>query len=55
VRQAAVTWVQSMVRDPVRREILAELAQLAPGLPPGPYADRVRMSLANLERMWLEP
>ena len=55
VRDAAVTWVQSMVRDAAQREILAELGHVARELPDGPYADRVRRSHANLERMWLEP
>ncbi len=55
VREAAVTWVQSMVRDAARREILAELGHVARELSPGPYGDRIRRSHANLERMWLEP
>lgn len=55
VREAAVTWVQSMVRDAARREILTELGHVARELPAGPYGDRVRKSHANLERMWLEP
>jgi len=55
VREVAVTWVQSMVRDAARRQLLAELGQLAQELPPGPYGERVRKSHANLERMWLEP
>src|SRR5262249_25651096 len=36
VRDAAVTWVQSMVRDAAQREILAELGQVAHELPGGP-------------------
>jgi PKHD-type hydroxylase len=55
LREAAVTWLQSMVRDPLRREILAELGEVARALPAGPYGDRVRRSHANLERMWLDP
>jgi PKHD-type hydroxylase len=54
LREAAVTWVQSMVRDAGRREILVDLGRAVDQLPPGPYADRVRRSQANLERMWLE-
>jgi PKHD-type hydroxylase len=55
LREAAVFWVQSMVRDAGRRSILAELDRVVRDLPPGPYADRVRRSHANLERMWVEP
>jgi PKHD-type hydroxylase len=55
VREAAVVWIQSMVRDAGRRNILTDLGDVVPDLPPGPYADRVRRAHANLERMWVEP
>jgi PKHD-type hydroxylase len=55
VREVVVMWVQSMVRSAERRQILAELGDVARELPSGPYGDRVRRSHANLERMWLEP
>jgi PKHD-type hydroxylase len=55
LREAAVIWVQSMVRDPHRRQLLAELGAISRALPPGPYSERVLRSHANLERMWLEP
>ena len=57
-RYAAVTWVQSFVREESRREILHELAELArwargvaPGSAEATKASKVR---ANLMRMWAE-
>ena len=55
VREAAIVWVESMVRDAGRRNILAELDEVVRELPPSRYADRVRRAHVNLERMWIEP
>jgi PKHD-type hydroxylase len=57
-RLVALTWVQSYVRDPARRELLYELnlarehlLKEAPGTDTTGYVDR---SYANLLRMWSE-
>jgi PKHD-type hydroxylase len=57
-RLVALTWVQSYVRDPARRELLYELnlarerlLKDAPGTEAAAYVDR---SYANLLRMWAE-
>ena len=57
-RLVALTWVQSYVRDPARRELLYELnlarerlLKSAPGAEHTGYVDR---SYANLVRMWSE-
>jgi PKHD-type hydroxylase len=57
-RLVALTWVQSYVRDPARRELLYELnvarerlLRDAPGAETTSYVDR---SYANLLRMWAE-
>jgi PKHD-type hydroxylase len=57
-RLVALTWVQSYVRDPARRELLYELnlarehlLKEAPGTDTTGYVDR---SYANLLRMWGE-
>jgi PKHD-type hydroxylase len=57
-RLVALTWVQSYVRDPARRELLYELnlarerlLKDAPGTETTGYVDR---SYANLLRMWAE-
>lgn len=57
VRFAAVTWMQSMVRDPSRRELLFDLdtarrAVFAQGN--RSEFDLLSKSLANLMRMWAE-
>jgi PKHD-type hydroxylase len=58
VRLAAVTWVQSMVRDTERRELLAELAGLAKWARGVAADSREALALgklrANLVRMWAE-
>jgi PKHD-type hydroxylase len=57
VRHVAVTWVQSMVRDPARRKILFDLAVLAdqiartPGRTEGSVIQKCH---DNLLRMWAE-
>ncbi len=57
-RLAAVTWVQSHVRDPARREILYDLSRMRETLakldPDGEAADLAFKARANLLRMWSE-
>ena len=55
-RLVAVTWVQSLVRDPARRELLfglnaarEKLPQSAPG---APETEQVNAAYLNLIRMW---
>ncbi len=59
VRLAAVTWVQSLIRDPARRELLNDLdmAQRALFARQGktPEGDLISKTLTNLVRMWAEP
>jgi PKHD-type hydroxylase len=58
-RLAVVTWAQSMVRDPARREILYDLDAvrrlLANKLADAPETDLAFKAYANLMRMWVEP
>lgn len=58
VRLVAIGWVQSMVRDPARRELLFELAgareQLLAAAPGEPYTGAVDHAYINLMRMWSE-
>lgn len=57
-RLAAVTWIQSFVRDENRREILADLAETArwarAKAPGSPEAMKIAKVRANLMRMWAE-
>jgi PKHD-type hydroxylase len=53
-RLVAVTWVQSLVRDPLGREILTDLALSAARLSATPYGPRLRRSYHNLLRLWAE-
>jgi PKHD-type hydroxylase len=57
-RLVAVTWVQSMVRDPARRELLYTLNQARESLlraaPQSPAAAQVNTAYVNLFRMWSE-
>lgn len=59
VRHAAVGWVQSMVRDPLKREILFDLETARRGL--FEHAGKTRefdlmaKSISNLLRLWAEP
>ena len=57
-RYAAITWIQSLVRDEHRREIISELAELArwsrsvaPGSVEAMRVSKIRM---NLMRMWVD-
>jgi PKHD-type hydroxylase len=57
-RTVALTWIQSYVRDPARRELLYELnlarEYLLREAPGTEHAGRVDRSYANLVRMWSE-
>lgn len=57
-RLVAVTWVQSLVRDPARRELLYELNQVRERLlkdaPEAEDTTRINMVYVNLVRMWSE-
>ena len=57
-RLVALTWIQSQVRDPARREILFDLVQSRDALlkeqPGSELHQRVDRSYANLLRMWAE-
>lgn len=58
MRDAAIIWVQSMVRDPARRELLWDLENAKRDLfsreGKSPAFDAVSRSHANLLRMWAE-
>lgn len=57
-RLVAVTWLQSAVRDPAKRELLYELNQaretLLRNAPDAPETALVNRSFVNLVRMWSE-
>jgi len=57
-RLVAVTWVQSMVRDPARRELLYQLNQarelLLKKSPDAPETAQINTAYVNLVRMWGE-
>lgn len=57
-RLVAVTWAQSLVRDPARREILYELGKARDALlasaPEGAQTAQVDHAYTNLVRMWAE-
>ncbi len=57
-RLVAVTWAQSLVRDPARRELLYELGQarekLLQSAPDAPETAQVNTAYLNLIRMWSE-
>jgi len=57
-RLVAVTWVQSMVRDPARRDLLHDLNQARERLleerPEAQETSRVDRSYVNLVRMWAD-
>ncbi len=57
-RLVAVTWAQSLVRDPAKRELLYELNQAREALlaaaPDAPETTRVNTAYVNLVRMWGE-
>ncbi|MHB8624455.1 MAG: Fe2+-dependent dioxygenase [Sulfuricaulis sp.] len=55
-RLVAITWVQSLIRDPARRELLYELnlarEQLLKTMPQADETSRVNAAYMNLVRMW---
>jgi PKHD-type hydroxylase len=57
-RQVAVTWVQSMVRDPAQRELLYNLGlardELLEQQPGSDLTQKISASYINLLRMWAE-
>ena len=57
-RLVAVTWVQSLVRDPARRELLYELNQVRERLlkeaPEAEDTTHINAVYVNLVRMWSE-
>lgn len=57
-RLAIVTWMESMIRDPARREIIEDLAEVMDGLvrdkADGESIRRVEKARLNLLRMWAE-
>jgi PKHD-type hydroxylase len=57
-RLVAVTWIQSLVRDPARRELLYELSRARDSLmqtqPDAEVTRQVDHSYVNLVRMWTE-
>ena len=57
-RVVAVTWLQSMVRDPAKRELLYNLHQAREDLlknhPASDTTERVSNSYVNLVRMWAD-
>ena len=57
-RLAAVTWVQSLVRDPVRRELLYDLDRVSRRMAQvdadSPEADLAFGIHANLTRLWMD-
>ncbi len=59
VRIAAILWAQSMVRDPHKREILADLDDARQALhtatPNAQVTTTVDRSYSNLIRLWAEP
>jgi PKHD-type hydroxylase len=54
VRLVAALWVQSLIRDPVKRQILYDLGRSMQGLDGTICAARLRKSYWNLVRMWAE-
>lgn len=54
-RWAAVGWVQSLVRDNARREILFDLTRARTGMAAGPETLLIDKSISNLLRLWSEP
>ncbi len=57
-RLVAVTWAQSLIRDPAKREIVYELGQaraaLMASVPTGDQTAQVDHAYTNLVRMWAE-
>jgi PKHD-type hydroxylase len=54
-RLAAVCWVQSLVRDPLRRQILKDLGLAMRNFADSACGPRLTRSYWNLLRLWAEP
>lgn len=58
-RLVAISWIQSMIRDPARREILHNMNQAREQLlqekPDESYTGKLDNAYANLVRMWADP
>ena len=58
-RLAAITWVQSFIRDPAKREVLHDLdivcTSLRESAPDGENSSLTHKTYFNLMRMWSEP
>jgi len=54
-RMAAVSWVQSSVRDAAKRDLLAELQDCATALESTICGPRLLRSYCNLLRLWADP
>ncbi len=58
-RRVAISWIQSQIRDPAKRKLVFDLAQLATDLEASGAASehvlRLRSSQFNLLRLWAEP
>jgi PKHD-type hydroxylase len=58
VRAVAICWIQSLVRDPAKRQILFELWSCSRSLQASDTrveGDRIRRSHDDLVRLWAEP
>ncbi len=59
VRYAAVTWLESLIRDPARRQVLSELDRsflaLYQKYGSSEELNRLNNTFQNLLRMWLDP
>lgn len=55
-RLAAVTWMQSLVKEPDRRQILFDLAQASQAMKdsPGEAGERLHQGYSNLLKLWAE-
>jgi PKHD-type hydroxylase len=61
VRQVVIGWIQSLIREPERRQVLLDLQQAMgqlqstlPGGPNHPSFVRLHKIYINLQRMWSE-
>jgi PKHD-type hydroxylase len=53
-RLVAVSWVQSLVRDPLKRQVLYDLGCSVASLSDSAFGARLRRSYQNLLRLWAE-
>jgi predicted 2-oxoglutarate/Fe(II)-dependent dioxygenase YbiX len=54
VRLVSVTWVQSLIRDPLKRRILHDISHCMNNLADIPSGGRLRSAYWNLMRLWSE-